>query len=299
MKSLYKILLICTSFSYLNFAVSSESIVIPESKSAECRCLPSSPCWPTDIQWQKFSKHLDGKLVKPEQLTLACQTDINSQECKNQLIQIKNPFYVQSKPGGTQTQGWLNAWENTPSIYAVQAKTTQDIALAVDFAREHNLRIVVKGGGHDYLGRSSAPDSLLVWTHDMREVKYIPNFVPTGAPQAESAIPVITAEAGTRWIEAYNVATNQNHLYVQGGGCASVGAAGGFIQGGGFGSLSKKFGTGAAGIVQVEVVTANGKILIANQYQNSDLRYKFGHYKQLNLLFFVQKIKHKKTSSLL
>lgn len=271
MKILYKTLLICTSLGYFNLSLASESAVNMDKTSASCRCLPTSPCWPTDKQWQEFSKQLDGKLVRPEQLTLACQANINSKECKSQLVNIKNPFYVQSQPGGTQTQGWLNAWSNTPSVYAVQAKTTQDIARAVNFAREHNLRIVVKGGGHDYLGRSSAPDSLLVWTHDMREVKYIPNFVPTGAPEHESAIPVITAEAGTRWIEAYNVATNQNHLYVQGGGCASVGAAGGFIQGGGFGSLSKKFGTGAAGIVQVEIVTANGNTLIANKYQNSDL----------------------------
>lgn len=271
MKYLYKILLICAGINYLSSATASESAVLADSKPTDCRCLPTSPCWPTDRQWQELSKQLDGKLVKPELLTLACQTGINSQACKDELIKIKNPFYVQSKPGGTQTQGWLNAWSNTPSVYAVEAKTTKDIARAVDFAREHNLRIIVKGGGHDYLGRSSAPDSLLVWTHDMREVKYIPDFIPTGAPNFESAIPVITAEAGTRWIEAYNVATNQNHLYVQGGGCASVGAAGGFIQGGGFGSLSKKFGTGAAGIVQVEVVTADGQILIANKYQNSDL----------------------------
>jgi FAD/FMN-containing dehydrogenase len=51
-----------------------------------------------------------------------------------------------------------------PNVYAVAAKSTEDVAAAVNFAREHNLRLVVKGGGHSYLGTSNAPDSLLVWT---------------------------------------------------------------------------------------------------------------------------------------
>ncbi|NEU35101.1 FAD-binding protein, partial [bacterium LRH843] len=75
----------------------------------------------------------------------------------------------------------------------------------------------------------------------------------------------VTVGAGTRWLEAYNTVTNKHHEYVQGGGCTTVGAAGGFTQGGGFGSWSKEFGTGAAGIVQAEIVIANGKVLIANE----------------------------------
>ena len=47
-----------------------------------------------------------------------------------------------------------------PSVYAVAARHVQDVVAAVDFAREHNLRLVVKGGGHSYLGTSNAPDSL-------------------------------------------------------------------------------------------------------------------------------------------
>lgn len=52
---------------------------------------------------------------------------------------------------------------SAPSIYAVAAKTAADVAAAVDFARVHNLRLVVKGGGHSYLGTSNARDSLLIW----------------------------------------------------------------------------------------------------------------------------------------
>ncbi len=50
------------------------------------------------------------------------------------------------------------------------AERAEDVVAAVNFAREHQLPLVIKGTGHDYLGRSNAPDSLLVWTHKMRQV---------------------------------------------------------------------------------------------------------------------------------
>jgi FAD/FMN-containing dehydrogenase len=56
------------------------------------------------------------------------------------------------------------------SVYAVAARNGHDIAAAVNFAREHNLRLVVKGGGHSYQGTSNAPDSLLIWTRHMHDV---------------------------------------------------------------------------------------------------------------------------------
>ena len=65
--------------------------------------------------------------------------------------------------------------------------------------------------------------------------------------------------------------TTNHGRYVQGGGCLSVGAVGGFLQGGGFGSFSKKYGLAAGSLLEAEVVIANGDILIANAYQHADL----------------------------
>jgi FAD/FMN-containing dehydrogenase len=50
-----------------------------------------------------------------------------------------------------------------------------------------------------------------------------------------------------------------------------VGAAGGFLQGGGFGSLSKKYGIAASNLLEAEVVTADGSIVTANECQHADL----------------------------
>ena len=51
-------------------------------------------------------------------------------------------------PALTQTMGWVDAWTSQPSVYVVAAETASDVAAAVNFARDNNLRLVVKGGGH-------------------------------------------------------------------------------------------------------------------------------------------------------
>lgn len=236
-----------------------------------CRCQPNEPCWPTNKEWKDLAKQLTGRLVKPISVLAPCRKDAQSTQCTLALLKIHNPFYLSADPGVAQSQGWAEAWQYQNSAYAIEAQTTADVVAAVNFARNHHLRIVIKGTGHDYLGRSNAANSLLVWTHKMRQVTFDPNFIPQGCSLKEKSIPAVTVSAGAQWIDAYDEATNKHGRYVQGGGCTTVGAAGGFTQGGGFGSFSKKYGTGAAGVVQAEVVTANGQIVIANRCQNQDL----------------------------
>src|SRR5229473_202567 len=233
-------------------------------------CTPDMGCWPSEKDWQRLGSSLTGKLERPQPILHPCRVDPASEACAAAMIGLKNPFYIQDVPAGTQSLGWLGAWEAAPSVYAVAAETSQDVMAAVDFARQHRIRLVVKGTGHDYLGRSNAPDSLLVWTHKMRRVTTIDAFVPQGCSNA-SPIPAVAVEAGTRWLEAYQEVTLRHGRYVQGGGCTSVGAAGGFIQGGGFGSWSRKYGTAAANMLEAEVVTADGRLLVANDCQNQDL----------------------------
>jgi hypothetical protein len=57
----------------------------------------------------------------------------------------------------------------------------------VNFARDQGIRLVIKGTGHDYLGRSSAPGSLLIWTHRMREITVHDIFTPAGRATASQA----------------------------------------------------------------------------------------------------------------
>ncbi len=241
-----------------------------EEAAPICRCTPNQPCWPSQSEWQRFGASLRGKLIQPQSPLAPCRTDATSESCLAAISASKNPFYLQDQAGGTESAGWLGAWSAAPSAYAVAAENAADVAAAVNFARDHRLRLVIKGTGHDYLGRSSAADSLLVWTHLMRTVSVDDAFIPRGCP-ATLASPAAIVEAGTRWIEAYQEVTVKHGRYVQGGGCTTVGAAGGFIQGGGFGSWSKKFGIAAASMLEAEVVTADGRLLVANGCQNQDL----------------------------
>jgi FAD/FMN-containing dehydrogenase len=129
---------------------------------------------------------------------------------------------------------------------------------------------VVKGTGHSYLGTSNAADSLLIWTRAMNSIALHEGFVPEGCGGKMAPVPAVTAEAGAVWIDLYDAVTTRGGRYVQGGGCADVGVAG-LVQSGGFGSLSKGFGTAAAGLLEAEIVTADGIARKVNACKNPDL----------------------------
>ena len=226
--------------------------------------------WPEADVWATLSKEVGGRLLPVPSPFEACAIGAAGEDSSAMLANLKNPFFAQRHAGATQTNGWLDAWTSVVSPYAVAANSAKDIAAAVNFARDNGVKLVVKGAGHDYLGRNCAPESLLVWTVNMRDVTFIKSFKPEGASKDVEALPAISAEAGALWVDVYQAAS-ANGRYVQGGGCTSVGAAGGFVQGGGYGSFSKRFGSGAGGVLQYEVVTADGEILTANAHQNEDL----------------------------
>jgi FAD/FMN-containing dehydrogenase len=232
------------------------------------RIRPSDPAWPTQTQWDDLKRAVGGRLVRPQTVWAACETQPETPQCLASLKDIQNPFALGDNPGGTQVSGWLDAWTPKASTYAVAASTTDDVVEAVNFARRHNLRLVVKGGGHSYLGGSNAPDSLLIWTRAMNRIELHDAFVPTGC--LVPAKPAVTLDAGCMWIDAYTAVTTKKGRYVQGGGCTSVGVAG-LIQGGGFGSFSKRYGLAAASLLQAEIVTADGQLRTVNAGQDPDL----------------------------
>jgi FAD/FMN-containing dehydrogenase len=122
---------------------------------------PGAPTWPTDADWANLNRATNGRLSQVE------LPKLDGPDAKKLL---SNPFYVGDEPGLTQSSGWLDAWRSSPSAYVVAAESAADVAAAVSFASAHNLRLVVKGRGHSYLGTSSARDSLLVWTRKMDAV---------------------------------------------------------------------------------------------------------------------------------
>jgi FAD/FMN-containing dehydrogenase len=240
---------------------------LARAKALRSRVRSGAAGWPGAAEWDGLRRATSGRLLKLASPFAGCAGDAAA--CATLREQLKNPYAIGDNPALTQTSGWQDAWLSQPSAYAVAARETADIAAAVNFARTHNLRLVVKGGGHSYKGGSNAPDSLLVWPRAMNEVTLIDAFVPQGG-SASDAAPAVRIGAGAMWIDAYTAVTTKAGRYVQGGGCTTVGVPG-LVQGGGFGSFSKRYGTAAASLLEAEIVTADGQVRIANAHTNPDL----------------------------
>ncbi|MBV8103052.1 MAG: FAD-binding oxidoreductase [Hyphomicrobiales bacterium] len=238
--------------------------------SASARVRPGDPAWPSDESWDQLSRQVEGRLIKVQSPLAACVGASFDAACAQLFMELKNPFYLGDEVGLTQSLGWVGAWTSRPSVYAVAAQTTGDVVAAVNFARRHNLRLVVKGGGHSYQGSSNAADSLLIWTRQMNAIVSHDAFVGAGCEGRSEPQPAVSIGPGAIWGHVYNEVMTKAGRYVQGGGCMTVGVAG-LILGGGFGSYSKAYGLAAASLIEAEVVTADGEVRIANACSNPDL----------------------------
>ena len=234
------------------------------------RMRPGEAGWPSAAEWAGLNRQVGGRLMKLEDPLAACRVDPSGAACADFFKQIRNPFYILDHANLTQTSGWVDAWTSKPSAYAVAATNANDVAAAINFAREHKLRLVVKGAGHSYQGTSDAPDSLLVWTRHMQDVTMHDSFVPKGCEGKIKPQPAVSVGAGQIWGHTYNDVTTKGGRYVQGGGCLTVGVAG-LVSSGGFGSWSKRFGTAAGNLLEAEVVTADGKARTVNACNDPDL----------------------------
>ncbi|MBV9273380.1 MAG: FAD-binding protein, partial [Verrucomicrobia bacterium] len=163
------------------------------------RVRPGDPQWPSDEAWQELGRRLEGRLIRVAP-PLPAYFGAPSYLTK----EIKNPYYLGDEVGLTQTLGWVGAWTSRPSVYAVAAKSAADVVVAVNFARTHKLRLVVKGGGHSYQGTSNAAGSLLIWTRPMSAVVLHDAFVGTGCEGQVAPQPAVSIEAGAIWGHVYN-----------------------------------------------------------------------------------------------
>jgi FAD/FMN-containing dehydrogenase len=236
----------------------------------QARVRLGDPAWPSEASWDQLDRDVGGRLIKVRSPLADCIGGTPDATCEQLFKELKNPYYLGDEVGLTQSLGWIGAWTSEPSVYAVAAKTTQDVVAAVNFARTNNLRLVVKGGGHSYQGTSNAADSLLIWTRHMNAITTHDAFVGAGCVGSTEPQPAVSIEPGAIWGHAYNEVTTKGGRYVQGGGCTTVGVAG-IILGGGFGSFSKAYGTAGASLIEAEAVTADGEVRIANACSNPDL----------------------------
>lgn len=139
----------------------------------------------------------------------------------------------------------------------VRCAGSDDVVAAVNFARESELDLAVRGGSHSVPGFGTADDAVVIDLSRMQAVD-----VDAGASTARAA-------GGATW-GAFNDATHAHGLATTGGIISTTGI-GGLTLGGGIGYLSRGFGLSCDNLLSAEVVTADGRILSVSDQANEDL----------------------------
>ncbi|KAK8186483.1 hypothetical protein BC567DRAFT_253939 [Phyllosticta citribraziliensis] len=159
--------------------------------------------------------------------------------------------------------------QGSVSPYYIDVRKISDIQAAFSFSRNTKTILSVKNTGHDYKGRSSAPNSLALWLTNLKPpLKLEKNFEPEGCPG-----PVgdgITMGGGQGMRGLYKFAED-NGVTVPGGTSSTVGAAGGWVSGGGHGFATNTLGLGVDNVLQIRAVLPDGRYVTANECQNQDI----------------------------
>jgi hypothetical protein len=100
--------------------------------------------------------------------------------------------------------------------YTVNATTVAHIQLAVKFAGERNLRLVIKNTGHDFGAKSTGMGALSIWTHHLKDWKFYDKYVTKSYSG-----PAFKLGAGIQAFEAYRYAKDHNVTIVSGEGKVS------------------------------------------------------------------------------
>ncbi|WP_027582731.1 FAD-binding oxidoreductase [Bradyrhizobium sp. Ai1a-2] len=153
------------------------------------------------------------------------------------------------------TSIWAKQVGVTPGA-VVHCRTARDVQDAIRAARERELPLSVRGGGHDWAGRALC-DGLVIDLSGMRSVVL--------SPDRSSA----TIGGGARAADVVAV-TDPHGLAVVAGSVSSVGIAG-LTLGGGYGPLIGRFGLAIDNMLAAEVVLADGRIVHADSETNPDL----------------------------
>jgi FAD/FMN-containing dehydrogenase len=150
-----------------------------------------------------------------------------------------------------------NAMIDRHPAAVVRAMDTQDVVAAVNFARENDVDLSVRGGGHSVPGFGTNDGGVVIDLSNMRAVNVDP---------AEKRA---RAQGGATWND-YNAATGEHGLASTGGVVSTTGV-GGLTLGGGIGYLTRGRGLACDNLVSAQVVSADGRTLVASEDENADL----------------------------
>src|SRR6266498_719589 len=151
---------------------------------------------------------------------------------------------------------WNGAIDKRPAVIA-RCSGVVDVVRAVEFGREHDLLVAVRGGGHNVAGHGTCDGGIVMDLSPMRGISL------------DLARRTIRVQAGATWgdvdheAQAFGLATT--------GGLISTTGIAGFTLGGGIGWLMRKHGLTCDNLIGADVVTADGELVRASAEENPEL----------------------------
>ncbi|KAE8402671.1 hypothetical protein BDV37DRAFT_284478 [Aspergillus pseudonomiae] len=270
---------------HLLTAVGILSIATDAQTQPRRRCAYGDDCWPDIQTWNDFNATVGGRLIRSVPSAAVCHTErYNADKCTVAKESWLDSFWRTNQTGAYSATVWemgktgqcfINASVSAPCdqgrvpYYMVRAASVEDIQASVKFASEKDLLLVTKNTGHDHLGRSSGKGSFGIWTHNLKGIEFHDSFVPQDAPANATGIPAVTLQAGEQWFDVYEAAAKKGVLVV-GGSARTVGAAGGYVLGGGHSPFAHYYGLAADNLLEVSIVSADGGHRVLNAYTDPE-----------------------------
>ncbi len=151
---------------------------------------------------------------------------------------------------------WNGMHDKRPALIA-QCMNSDDVSNAVTFARERELLVAVRGGGHSWPGRSVCDDGLMIDLARMHDVR-----IDTENKRAHVGGGALLGHLDNASLEKGLVTT---------AGVVSHTGVGGFTLGGGFGRLNRKYGLAIDNVRSAEIVTADGQVRRISAEEDAEL----------------------------
>jgi FAD/FMN-containing dehydrogenase len=170
---------------------------------------------------------------------------------------IRGPVLCPGEEGYETARTLPNAMINRRPAVIARCAGVADVLACVRIAREHDLLVAVRGGGHSVAGKSVCDDGLMI---DMSMMKGIRVDPVRHTARAQTGIKLGEFDRET---QAFGLATTQ-------GVVPTVGMAG-LTLGGGWGQLHGKYGLAVDNVIGADVVTADGRMLTVSANENQDL----------------------------
>jgi FAD/FMN-containing dehydrogenase len=188
-------------------------------------------------------------------------TELKQETIDNFKMQLKGQLLFPGDLGFDNSRSlWNSMIEKKPSLI-LRCQDTTDVITSIRFARENNLLVCIKGGGHNIAGLASAEGGLMLDMSLMRGV-WVDREKKIAHTQAGCLLGDVDRET-----QLYGLAAVL--------GFVSLTGTAGLTLGGGFGYLTRRWGWTADNVTAMNLVTADGKLVHASETENEDLFWGF------------------------